>query len=85
MKGDEGISITDSYVESIIENTCNTGNAYDNDLFYCIKKSSIDKELTEERFLQAFNIQYMLARAKHVNDTFKIIESNFTTYLISYG
>ena len=44
MIGDYALVIIKSYVESLIQNTCNNGT---DNLFYCIKRSSLDKDLSE--------------------------------------
>ena len=57
-KSNLGMSIMDSRLESMLYHTCNMDSPFDNNLFYCIKKSSIDKVLNEDKFLAAFNQQY---------------------------
>lgn len=58
---------------------------YDDNLLYCIKKSSIDTSLNEQKFIKSFNNQYPKANISLINETFGFIEKNFTIYLLSYA
>ena len=86
MKGDDGLVIQGSSIESLIQNTCNTLSPYDSNVFSCIKKSSLDTVLDESKFMKSFNQQYLeLSKIKNVTDAVSYIHQNFTVYLLTYG
>jgi hypothetical protein len=55
MKGSAALSIMDSTVESLVYSQCFTGAYFDDPLFNCVPKSSLDKDMSEARFIAAFN------------------------------
>ncbi|TNV88047.1 hypothetical protein FGO68_gene7075 [Halteria grandinella] len=86
LKSDLGLSISQSEIDSVTQNTCNMKKPQEDTLFYCIKKGSLDRDITEAKFLKAFRQQYPgLGDVSRINDTFKHIEQNYTTYIVSYG
>jgi len=58
MKGNQAMSIIDSTLESMLFSSCYTGAPFEDPLFTCVPKSSIDRDMSEARFLASFNQQY---------------------------
>lgn len=74
MKGDDGLLMSGSNIESLIQNTCNTLSPYESNVFSCIKKSSLDSTLDESKFIKSFNQQCLsLSKIKNLMDAVNYI------------
>jgi hypothetical protein len=57
---------------------------YYTELFACFPDSSTETSVSEASYLKSFNNQFSLS-AEKVEDTFDVVQGNFTLYLMSYG
>ena len=87
VRGNQRVNFKNTKVESTREHTCNTElNDQWSDLFYCVKKSQIDRTFNQSDFLTAFNVQYRRNNpVNEVNETYPYIEKNFTAYFLSFN
>lgn len=75
LKSDLGLSISQSEIDSVTSNTCNTKKPFEDTLFSCIKKGSIDRDMSRDKFMKAFAQQYpSLGNVTMINQTFRHIE-----------